>query len=71
MFKFLRWLRVSLVAMAVGSTLTLQILILQSLVRLERSLPTERPGCTLNNPCTVDLTGGAAEAIGRAMMKYR
>jgi hypothetical protein len=51
--------------------ITLQFLIWQSLVRLERSLPSERPGCSSQNPCTVDLTGGAAEAIGRAIMKYR
>ncbi len=71
MFAILESLRASLVVAILGSILILQFLIWQSLVRLEQSLPNERPGCTLNNPCTVDLTGGAAEAIGRAIMKYR
>jgi hypothetical protein len=71
MFTILEWLRASLVVIVLGSMLTLQFLIWQSLVRLERGLPSERPGCTLNNPCTVDLTGGAVEAIGRVFMKYR
>jgi hypothetical protein len=79
MQKFLEWLRTSfavwvranLVLMIFAAMLLLQFLTWRSIVHLEQIRPGEPPSCTLNNPCTVDLTGGAVEAIGRALMKYR
>jgi hypothetical protein len=71
MLTFLQALRASLFVSVFGSMLVLQFLIWQSLVHLEQRLSTGPVSCTLDNPCTVDLTGGAAEAIGRAFMKYR